>query len=131
MIRIRPRRTSLVRFIDEKIVIKPENKNYAQIKELLESKFKNVEFDDTFNIYINYLTAFKCKDTDSYITSTRRQESSILKSLLEDRVLSQNELDTLSEAIDSSISAYDELCNMNENFSFKAMNMIKEGDTRK
>ena len=131
MIRIRPRRTSLVRFIDEKVIIKPDSVNYKQIKELIESKFKNVELDDTFNIYINYLTALKCKDTDSYITAIKRQDNSVLMKLLDDKELTQGELNVLSDAIDASINAFSELYDINDNFKFNSFDMIKEGETRK
>ena len=133
MIRIRPTKTSLVRFIEERIPLNPTDKNYEAIKSLIESKFENVTLSDGgFNLYINYLTSFKLKDTDSYMACNKRFNISILGKLLHNEELSQEDLDELSKAIDASIEAYQKLSEINSSFKFKSINkMSLTGNTRK
>ena len=51
--------------------------------------------------------------------------------LLDDKELTQGELNVLSDAIDASINAFSELYDINDNFKFNSFDMIKEGETRK
>ena len=132
MIRIRPTRTSLVRFIEEKIPLKPDNKNFQVIKDLIESKFKNVIVSDTgFNLYINYMTTFKAKDTNTYIQCNKRYNSSVLGEILEKDVLSQDDIEELSKAIDAAIDVYKKLHEMNNGFKFDSINQMELSDSRK
>lgn len=126
MYRIRPNMTSYLRFIDEKITIDNKSNNFDKVVDLFESKLKNVQIDrnNSFNIYINYLDAFKLDDVDSYRTSIKRQDRSRLRELLKKDNITYDDLKELSEAIDITINAYSKLKEINNNFNFKTIDRI-------
>ncbi len=131
MYRIRPNMTSYLRFVDEKITIDNKSSNFDKVVDLLESKLKNVQIDrnNSFNIYINYLDAFKLDDVDSYRTSIKRQDRSRLRELLKKDNLTYDDLKELSEAIDITINAYSKLKEINNSFNFKTIDRITNGST--
>ena len=132
MFRIRPRLTSYVRFIDEKVVFAPKTEKMKQIKELLESRLPNIRIDEnrSFILFINYLDAFKLKDTDSYTTSQKRREISELRRILHNNndKFTDEELYKIGKAIDMTLEAYQALKNMNGNFNFNTVDKLQNND---
>ena len=129
MYRIRPTITSYLRFIDEKITIDKNLKDFDKIVDIFESKLKNVEIDrnSSFNIYINYLDAFKLDDLESYRKSINRQDRSKLRELLKKDKFSDDDLKELSDVIDLTLDSYNQLKQLNNNFEFKTINKITNG----
>ena len=128
MVRVRPNVISYVRFVDEKITLIPHTTKFNQIVELLQSKLKNVKIDPDkpFVLFINYLDAFKKSDLSSYSKPEKRQEKSILRSILKSKTdsFTSEELYLLSMIIDSTLKAYSALEKQNENFDFKIISKI-------
>lgn len=132
MLRIRPRPTSFVRFIDEKVIFIPGTRKFNQLVDLLESKFKNIVIDrnEPFNFYINYLSAFKYKDIDSYNIAIKRQNVSKLQALLktEKEEFNVKELEEINEIIDMSLSVYKQLEANNKHFEFESIKKIEKSN---
>lgn len=126
MYRIRPRITSYVRFVDEKIMLIPNTKKYDQIIELLESKLNNITIDKTksFNLYINYVDAFKYDDADAYKKAIKRQKISKLRELLKKEKYTNKDLQELSYIIDNTLETFKTLKEINSEFDFKTINKI-------
>ena len=128
MFRIKPRLTSYVRFMDEKVVYAPNTPKMKQIKELLESRLPNISIDSSrsFMLFINYLDAFKVKELDSYSTSLKRKEISELQKILktkEDKYTDE-ELYKIGKAIDMTLDAYQSLKEINSNFRFNTVDKL-------
>ncbi|MBQ1496020.1 MAG: hypothetical protein IIZ40_01530 [Bacilli bacterium] len=130
MYRIRPTLNSYLRFIDEKITIDNKSNNFGKIVDLFESKLKDVQIDrnSAFNIYINYLDAFKLDDVESYRIAIKRQSRSSLRELLKKDNLTQGDLNELSEVIDITLDGYNKLKKMNNFFNFKTIDKITKGN---
>ena len=132
MVRIRPRLSSYLRFIDEKIVFAPKTEKMKQIKELLEDRLPNISIDEnrSFILFINYLDAFKLKDTDSYVTSLKRKETSELRKILKNNndKYSDEELYKIGKAIDMTLEAYQTLKDINSNFNFDVVDKLQNND---
>ena len=133
--RIRPRITSYLRFFDEKELFIPNTKKYDQIKNLLEHKLPGIIIDETkpFSLFINYLDAFKKKDTDSYTTVKKRQSSSKIREALKtDRdYFTDEELEIISSNIDLSLETYYKLTEINDNFNFDIISRIKKQNSKR
>ena len=128
MYRIRPKIMSYVRFIDEEFRFKPNTEKFNQIIGLLEEKIPNIQIDKNqpFSLYINYLDAFKKIDTDSYSTAENRQEKSILRQILKKEKFEKKDLYELSDVIDKTLNAYEQLKEINSNFEFKIIDKITQ-----
>ena len=131
MYRIRPTLTSFVRFIDEKIQIDNNSSNFEIIVNILESKLENVQINrnEPFILYINYLDAFKASDTEAYRISIKRQEKSKLRELLKKDKLDENDLKELTDIIDKTIDSFKKLKEINSNFDFKTIDKITNTNT--
>ena len=134
MRRIRPRMTSYLRFIDEKVLFIQGTKKYIQIKELIENKMPGLIIDETrpLGLFINYLNAFKRKDIDGYSIAKKRQKSSELRNVLKKPCdeFSEEDLLILSDAIDLTLESFDLLTNINDNFEFGVINQIKNNNRK-
>ena len=128
MYRTRPKIMSNVRFIDEEFRFKPNTEKFNQIIGLLEEKIPNIQIDKNqpFSLYINYLDAFKKIDTDSYSTAENRQEKSILRQILKKEKFEKKDLYELSDVIDKTLNAYEQLKEINSNFEFKIIDKITQ-----
>lgn len=134
MFRIRPRISTYLRFIDEKIVFAPNTEKLKQISELLESRLPNISIDNSksFTIFINYLDSLKLKDTDSYSISQKRRGVSELKELIytKNETYTDEELFKIGKIIDMTLEAYQKLKIINNSFKFDAIEKLQENNEK-
>lgn len=131
MVRIRPMRNSLVRFISHKVALNPGSKIHKQIIEIISENLPNVNIslDNEFVLFVNFCSALKLEDTDSYGISINRylRKSPLYKLFLENRdndELTDEECSLLKDIVNMSLDAYVELEKKNENLKFDVIRKI-------
>lgn len=135
MVRIRPLRNSVVRFIEQRIILSSGTEIHKQvcdiIGEILPST--NISLTDDFVIYINYASALKRDDGDVYNTAINRFDGgSVLRKLFDsskDR-LSDSECDLLRDIVKISVDTYYKLGDINPNLRFDVIKEIGGKKTR-
>lgn len=130
MVRIRPKPTSFARFIDEKVEFIPNTEKYRQIVGLLKSIIPGIEIDEskTFGIFINFMSAYKKKDTSIYREAINRHDVSKIADILKTKSSSftNEELEIIKNVIIISLSAYSSLEQLNEAYDFKVIKKVAE-----
>lgn len=137
MVRIRPTRNSQVRFMSEKVCLRPGMAIFEQVIQLIEEILPNVKIDrfKDFNLYINYCSAIKWMAEDSYHAAINRYyKNSLLqrmfKSLNEESKLSDGEYKLLRDIINMTLSSYSVLEQKNPNIKCNIVDSMKGGRTR-
>ena len=131
MIRIRPLRNSPVRFVCKELVLYPKTESHSQVTNLLKEILPNVQIDlnEKFSLFVNFGSALKRGDTDSYSVVIKRfQVQSALYKLLFSKSpierFSDDELNVIRDIILMTLDAYKELENYHENLDFSIINSL-------
>lgn len=131
MVRMRPLRNSMVRFISQKVLLHPNTEMYSQVVGIIQEVMPNVDIDinKEFSLYINFCSAIKKYETDSYDEAINRylRKSPLYKLFLEknDKTkLTSEECNLLRDIINMSMDAYSELEEKNERLKFDVINQI-------
>lgn len=131
MVRIRPLRSSLVRFSAQKIVLHPGTEIYKQVVNMIQEILPNVRIEESeeFSLYINFSSAIKVADVDSYSETINRysRRSPLYKLLLEhpDKTrLTDEECEMLRDIVNMSLNTYDELEKVNSRLSFDIVKQL-------
>lgn len=131
MVRMRPLRNSLVRFISQKVLLHPHTEMHRQVVGIIQEIMPNVDIDmdKDFSLHINFSSAIKKADTDSYDEAINRylRKSPLYKLFLEknDKTkLTDEECNLLRDIINMSINSYYELEKRNERLRFDIIDQI-------
>lgn len=137
MVRIRPTRNSNVRFMSEKVVLKPEMPIFGQVVDLLEETLPNVKIDRTkeFKLHINYCSAIKMTDEDSYHAAINRYYKNgplqqLFTQLNSGASLSDEQRTFLKDIINMTLNAYKTLEQKNSGIRCDIINVIGGGKRR-
>lgn len=129
MLRIRPRNSSLARFIERKFDFKVGTIKYDQIKSIFEKILPGADINGDFTIFMNYLCALKCKDWDPYnAVKSRYDESNLTKIFLnkERDIFTKEELKEIADVLQASLQAYSKLSEIDSTLSFDMVNNINK-----
>ena len=131
MIRIRPSRSSLVRFISRDVILKPDTQIYGQVTNLLKEILPNIEIDNSreFKLVINFASSMKKSSEDSYHECMLRydRKSPLYRLFFSDTTkdcLSEHECDLLRDIIHMSLDAYFKLEKVNDKLHFDVIKQI-------
>lgn len=131
MVRIRPLRSSLVRFMTKEVVLSPNTEIYRQVTNMIREMLPNVsiDLDKEFSIFINFASSLKITDTDSYSEAIHRidRRSPLYKLFLVPSgktKLTDGECDLLKDVLLLSLNAYKELENRNKDLKFDFISQI-------
>jgi len=131
MVRIRPLRNSLVRFTSQKIVLKVGTEIHQQVLNIIQESLPNVNvsLNKDFALYINFSSAIKLYDEDSYGVSINRylRKSPLYKLFIENHgktKLTDVECNLLRDMLRMTLDAYLELEKRNENLNFDIIRQI-------
>lgn len=131
MMRVRPSKSSLVRFISRDVVLKNDTAIYYQVVNLLEEIIPGIEIDRSsdFKLVINFASSMKKASDESYHVCLNRynRHSPLYRLFFSDSSkveLSHNELDLLRDIIHMSMDAYFKLENVNDKLRFDIIRQI-------
>lgn len=132
MYRIRPQRNGVARFIEQKVVFHPGTKLYEQITGIIKEILSGVTFnnEDDLSIYINFASAMKRVDVDTYKEAIKRygKHSPLYKLFINDMSnkdkLTDEECNLLRDFIHMSLNAYSELAKKNPSLKFDIIEKI-------
>lgn len=129
MHRYRPSRNSVVRFVEKKIILKPNTEIFKQVTNLILENLPNVKIDENeeFTIFINFANGLKSTEKDLYKEAIKRlRNSSLMKMFHKDgkyrknknesmgvqkTYLEDNDLEELEAYIKDTIESYRKLNN--------------------
>lgn len=131
MVRIRPTRNSLVRFISQKVVLHTNTRIHEQVVSILQEVIPNVKIDHDkdFSLYLNFASSIKSGDFDSYEEAIKRysRHGLLYKLFLSDDKkveLTEEECSMLRDIINLSLDAYLKLEKDNKYLEFDIVNQI-------
>ena len=133
ILRIRPRNNSILRFFEQKVMIKPGTKVFEQIKNIILKYLPNVQIsdDEEFGIFINYASCFKMADEGLYdvAISRRDKKKSYLVQTFVDNFknkteFSDEECKMFEQMVILTLNAYEDLRKNNDNFSFSIIDSM-------
>ena len=131
MVRIRPSRSSLVRFMSRECVLKHDTEIYSQVITLLKEILPGIDIDESkdFKLIVNFASSMKGSSEDSYRVCILRYDrhSPLYKLLFSDTTkakLSENECSVLKDIIHMSLDAYFKLEKVNDKLSFSIIRTI-------
>ena len=131
MIRIRPRRNSLVRFVTQKVVLRSDTEIFKQVLSIIKEILPNAQIDTNkdFVLYVNIASLIKGEATDSYnVCINRYNRKSLLYKLLLENIhkssLTDEECSLLKDIVHMSMNAYYELEKKNEHLKFDIIKQI-------
>lgn len=131
MIRIRPSKSSLVRFISRDVVLKPGTQIHNQVINLLKEILPNIEVDNTkeFKLVVNFASSMKGSSDESYRECMLRYDrrSPLYRLFFSDMSkdkLSEKEYDLLRDIIHMSLDAYFKLEKVNERLQFDIIRQV-------
>ena len=141
MYRIRYDRNGVERFIERKIVLHYGTKLYQQITDIIKEILPSVTFEENEDVsfYINFASAMKLDDKDSYTQALKRykRQSPLYKIFVDKRYnlkridsLSEEECSLLRDFINLTLQAYSELADKNPCFKFDIIRQIGGMKTR-
>lgn len=137
MVRIRPLRNSVARFISQKILLKPNTEMHKQVVGIIQEILPNVVIspNEEFALHINFASALKESDEGSYdIAISRYSNESVLYKLFmanPDRTsFTKEELSLIKDIVNMSLDAYSQLKKNNENLTFDIIDKIGGKRTR-
>ena len=141
MYRIRYDRNGVERFVERKIVLHNGTRLYEQITGIIKEILPSVIFDETedFSLYINFASAMKLDDKDSYNQAIKRykRQSPLFKLFIDKRYnlkkidsLTEEECNLLRDFINITLQTYAELADKNPSFNFDIIKQIGGKKTR-
>lgn len=139
MVRIRPSKSSIVRFVSKAVVLKPGTEIYEQVTNLLREILPNIMIDESksFSLFINFSSSLKKSSTDPYDEAIKRfnKKGPLYKLFFTNKhdqkqSLSSHELDLLREIILMTLNSYYELEKYNDKLCFDIIAQIGGKKTR-
>lgn len=131
MVRIRPLRNSVARFVEQKVLLLPGTEIFEQVTGIIKEILPNVEIspDEEFSLYVNFASGMKQTDVELYEHSKRRYnlQSPLHKMLIADsgkKKLTDEQCKLLREFIHMSLDAYSKLEKKNPMVKFDVIDQI-------
>lgn len=139
MVRIRPTRSSIVRFVCKEVVLTPGSEIYTQVTNLLSEMLPSLIIDESksFSLFINFSSALKKSSTGSYDEAIKRydRKGPLYKLFFTNKndqkqSLSDEELNLLREIIKMTLEGYYDLEKYNDKLRFDIITQIGGKKTR-
>lgn len=131
MIRIRPSKGSLVRFISRDVILKPDTQIFSQVINLLKEILPSIEIDNSkeFKLVVNFASSMKGSSDESYHECMLRydRKSPLYRLFFSDTnkdCLSDQEYSLLRDIIHMSLDAYCKLEKVNDKLYFDIIKQI-------
>lgn len=132
MVRIRPIRNTVARFIEQRVVLEKGTEIHNQVSDIISEilPLTNINKNEDFVIYINYASGMKRKDEGTYdIAINRFDRATVLRRMFMNgkTSLTSEECKMLRELVMKSVDAYFALEDINPDIKF---NFIREGGAK-